>query len=391
MRAEIVCVGSELLLGDIIDANTRYLALRLSGLGIDLYYSTTVGDNQARLVECLGRALERSDLVLTTGGLGPTDDDVTREAIAELFGETPFVDAELARQLRDFFALRGIVMTSNNLKQASLIPSARAIPNTRGTAPGWWATREGRSVVAMPGPPAELHNMWESEIEPRLQRSDSVIRSRTLKLFNISESLVDSLLKPLTPSSNPTVGVYAKIDGIHVRITAKAANDARALEAIEPVENEVRRVLGDFLWGSDEDTQESVAGALLMSRGATLAIAESVTAGHLSSLLASAPGSESYFKGALVTPRDARAAGKEEDCVAMARDALQQFVADVGLAVLGRAVEGTDASMDEVVVAVVWPSKDRVATGVYRARPHMARTLGAYYGLHELRRALSAD
>jgi len=391
MRAEIICVGSELLLGDIIDANTRYLALRLSGLGIDLYYSTTVGDNQARLVDCLGRALGRSDLVLTTGGLGPTDDDVTREAIAELFGETPTVDETLARELRDFFALRGIEMTPNNLKQASLIPSARAIPNARGTAPGWWATRGGRSVVAMPGPPGELHNMWESEIEPRLQRRDSVIRSRTLKLFNISESTVDSLLKPLTPSSNPTVGVYAKIDGIHVRITAKAANDARALEAIEPVENEVRRVLGDFLWGSDNDTQESVAGALLMSRGATLAVAESVTAGQLSSLLTSAPGSESYFRGALVMPRAAGAGGKEEDCVAMAHQALQHFGADMGLAVLGRAVEGTDTPMGEVVVAVVWPSKDRVATGVYRSRPHRVRTLGPYYGLHELRRVLSTD
>jgi nicotinamide-nucleotide amidase len=391
MRAEIICVGSELLLGDIIDANTRYLALRLSALGIDLYYSTTVGDNQARLVDCLGRGLGRSDLVLTTGGLGPTDDDVTREAIAELFGETPTVDETLARELREFFALRGIEMTSNNLKQASLIPSARAIRNTRGTAPGWWATRAGRSVIAMPGPPGELHNMWENEVEPRLQRSDSVIRSRTLKLFNISESLVDSLLKPLTPSSNPTVGVYAKIDGIHVRITAKAADDASALEAIEPVENEVRRVLGDFLWGSDNDTQESVAGQLLMSRGVTLAVAESVTAGQLALLLTSAPASESYFKGALVMPWAAGSGGKEEDCVAMARQAVQHFGADIGLAVLGRSVEGTDTPMGEVVVAVVWPSKDRVATGVYRSRPNRVRPLGPYYGLHELRRVLSAD
>jgi nicotinamide-nucleotide amidase len=391
MRAEIICVGSELLLGDIIDANTRYLALRLAALGIDLYYSTTVGDNQARLVDCLGRALGRSDLVLTTGGLGPTDDDVTREAIAELFGETPTVDETLAQELREFFALREIEMTPNNLKQVSLIPSARAIPNTRGTAPGWWATRAGRSVIAMPGPPGELHNMWENEIEPRLQRSDSVIRSRTLKLFNISESLVDSLLKPLTPSINPTVGVYAKIDGIHVRITAKAADDASALEAIEPVENEVRRVLGDFLWGSDNDTQESIAGELLMSRGATLAVAESVTAGQLASLLTNAPGSESYFKGALVMPWAAGPGGKEEDCVAMARQAVQHFGADIGVAVLGRAVEGTDTPMGEVVVAVVWPSKDRVATGVYRSRPNRVRPLGPYYGLHELRRVLSTD
>ncbi len=391
MRAEIICVGSELLLGDITDTNTRYLALRLSELGIDLHYSTTVGDNRARLVDCLDRALGRSDIVLTTGGLGPTDDDITRDAIADLFGETATVDEALARVLREFFALRGIAMTSNNLKQASLIPSARAVHNARGTAPGWWATREGRSVIAMPGPPGEMQHMWENEIEPRLQRSDSIIRSRTLKLFNISESLVDSLLRPVTPSSNPTVAVYAKQDGIHVRITAKAANDADALRAIEPVESDVRRALGEFMWGSDSDTQESVVAALLTSRGTTLAIAEAVTAGHLTSLLAAAPGSEAFLRGALITPHPDGASGNRENCVAMARNVLQQFDADMGLAVLGCAVEGTDEPMNEIVVAVVEPSKDRVATGVYRSRPHRVRTLGAYYGLHELRRALSSD
>ncbi len=390
MRAEIICVGSELLLGDITDTNTRYLAQRLSGLGIDLHYSTTVGDNRARLVDCLGRALGRSDIVLTTGGLGPTDDDITREAIADLFGETATVDEALARALREFFALREIKMTPNNLKQASLIPSARAVPNARGTAPGWWVTRDGRSVIAMPGPPGEMQHMWESEIEPRLQRSDSVIRSRTLKLFNISESLVDSLLKPVTPSSNPTVAVYAKQDGIHVRITAKAANDAGALQAIEPVETDVRRALGEFIWGSDSDTQESVVAVLLTSRGTTLAIAEAVTGGHLTSLLAAAPGSESFFRGALIMPRLDGAPANEEDCVAMARQALQQFGADMGLAVLGCAVEGTDEPMNEIVVAIVGPSKERVTTGVYRSRPHRVRSLGAYYGLHELRRALSS-
>ena len=390
MRAEIICVGSELLLGDITDTNTRYLALRLSGLGIDLHYSTTVGDNRARLVDCLGRAVGRSDIVLTTGGLGPTDDDITREAIADLFGETATVDQALAGALREFFALREIKMTPNNLKQASLIPSAVAIANTRGTAPGWWVTRAGRSIIAMPGPPGEMQHMWESEVEPRLQQSDSVIRSRTLKLFNISESMVDSLLRPLTPSRNPTVAVYAKQDGIHVRITAKADNDAQALQAIKPVEKKVRSALGEFLWGSDNDTQESVVAALLTSRRATLALAESVTTGHLSSLLAGVSGSESYFKGALVMPPAAEA-GSERDCVVMARHALQQFGADMGLAVLGRAVEGTDAPMEEVVVAVVWPAKDRVATGVYKSRPHRVRTLGVYYALHELRKVLAGD
>lgn len=386
MRAEIVCVGSELLLGDIADTNTQYLARRLSALGIDLYYSTAVGDNLVRLLDCLRRAYDRSDLILTSGGLGPTDDDLTREGIAALIGENPSIDEALASGLRRFFDSRRIPMTENNLKQAWLVPSATAIVNDRGTAPGWWVRKNGRQIIAMPGPPGELHAMWEGQIEPRLGDGTSVIRSRTLKLFNISESRVDVVLKSLTPAANPTVAIYAKQDGIHVRITAKAGSHDEAVRAIGTVEANVRELLGDFIWGADDDTQDSVAGVMVAASGATLAVGEAVTCGQVAALVGAAPGSETWFRGAVVLPGAER---YHRDAVGLAVRAREQFGADMSLGVCGWPVEGADPAMVELLVAFVCPDRRVERTGSYRSRPYTVRTLGAYYALHELRSALA--
>ncbi len=195
-RAEIVSIGTELLLGNIVDTNAAYLAGELPALGINLYWITQVGDNRARLVETLRRALERSDLVLTTGGLGPTEDDITRETIAETLGEAMQVQPELERHLRQLFAGRGWTMPQRNLKQATLIPSAQAILNPRGTAPGWWVEWQGRLLVAMPGPPHEMHRMWQMEVVPRLRPhlGGEIIVSRTVKSFGLGEASVDELL-----------------------------------------------------------------------------------------------------------------------------------------------------------------------------------------------------
>src|SRR6266540_2824817 len=165
MKAEIISIGTEILLGEIVDTNSAYVAARLPALGIDLYYKHTVGDNLDRLVEVIRRARDQNDLVICTGGLGPTEDDLTREAIAVVHGETPQMDPDLEADLRSLFQRRGQTsMPERNLKQAWLIPSARAIPNPRGTAPGWWAERDGKIVIAMPGPPAEMNRMWEEEV-----------------------------------------------------------------------------------------------------------------------------------------------------------------------------------------------------------------------------------
>src|SRR4030067_2075626 len=194
-------------------------------MGLALYYVSGVGDNLQRPEETLGRAHKPSALVLITGGLGPTEDDLTREAIALSLDEEMYVDKEMEERLRSFFAARGFTFPERNVKQAMLIPSAQAIPNPRGTAPGWWVEKEGRIIVAMPGPPAELERMWEAEVAPRpagLTTGD-VIVSRTLKTVGIGEGQLDEMVSPLLKSENPTVGVYAKQDGVHLRLTAKAA------------------------------------------------------------------------------------------------------------------------------------------------------------------------
>ncbi|MCH7835896.1 MAG: competence/damage-inducible protein A, partial [Chloroflexi bacterium] len=204
MNAEIISVGTEILLGEILDTNSQYLAVRLPPLGIDLYFISKVGDNLQRLAETIGRAHKRSHLVLITGGLGPTEDDLTRQAIALTLDEEMYVDKETEQRLREFFAARGFTFPERNVKQAMLIPSAQAIPNPRGTAPGWWVEKEGRVIVAMPGPPAELERMWEVEVTPRLARmaGGDIIASRTLKTIGIGEGHLDEMVSPLLKSEN---------------------------------------------------------------------------------------------------------------------------------------------------------------------------------------------
>ncbi len=303
MKAELISIGTELLLGEILDTNAQYIAARLPALGIDLFYMSKVGDNLDRIAEVTERAWGRSDFVVTTGGLGPTEDDLTREGIAQALGESMTVDAELAQQLREFFARRGATMPERNLKQAALIPSARAIPNPRGTAPGWWVEREGRVIVAMPGPPSEMERMWEQEVAPELERRrpGAVLVARTLKTAGLGEGHIDELVSPLLKSTNPTIGVYARADGVQLRIAAKAATSEAARRLIEPVEAEVRRLLGTIVWGADGDTLESVTGELLARYGLTLGTMESCTGGLLANTITNVPGSSAYFRGGLVS------------------------------------------------------------------------------------------
>ena len=361
MQAELISIGTELLLGEILDTNAQYLAARLPPLGIDLYYMSKVGDNLERLTEVIGRAWGRSDLVITTGGLGPTEDDLTREAIARVLGEELSVDPELERQLREFFARRAVAMPERNVKQAALIPSARAIPNPRGTAPGWWVEREERIIVAMPGPPSEMERMWEREVAPELERRHrgAVLITRTLKTVGLGESYVDELISPLLRSTNPTIGVYARADGVQLRIAAKAATKEEAYRLIEPVEVEVRRILGDIVWGADDDTLESAVGDLLRQHGLTLATMESCTGGLLAHTITNVPGSSDYFRGGRVSYATEMKIGwgVSADVIAqhgvisaecareMARAARERLHADVGIGITG--VAGPDPQEDK--------------------------------------------
>ena len=318
MRAELLSIGTELLLGEIVDTNAAYLAGRLALLGIDCLHMQTVGDNLGRAKEAFERALARSDLVVATGGLGPTEDDLTREAIAAAIGETPEVEPQLERELRSWFAGRGLPMPERNRKQAWLIPSARALPNPNGTAPGWDVQRNGKRIVAMPGVPREMTPMWEELVEPTLTQG-SALRRRTLKLLGIGESAVEEKLDELVHSTSPTVATYAKNDGVHVRIADKAPTGAEADARIARVEAEVRVRLGEYVWGTDSETLPGVIGRGLLAHGWSLAVAESLSMGDIARSLADAGDARRWFAGGLVRlgadaealEREARALGGE--------------------------------------------------------------------------------
>jgi len=302
MHAEILSCGTELLLGYITDTNATYLAQSLPTLGIDLYFVSQVGDNQGRIVETLQRAWQRSDLIIMTGGLGPTEDDLARESISALLGETMQVDAKLEADLRAKFAYMKTKMPESNVKQATLIPSAQAIPNPVGSAPGWWVEKDNHIIVAMPGVPREMYRMWENEVVPRLSsHTGGVIFTRILRVAGLGESTVEEKLGSLIHSTNPTLATYAKNDAIDVRVTAKAATIEVAEQQVNEAEIQVREILGNAVFGIDKDTLASVVGDLLQSRNQTLGVMESLTGGLLSSTITDVKSSSKHFIGSIVS------------------------------------------------------------------------------------------
>ncbi len=355
MRAEIVSVGTELLLGFIVDTNAAYLAQQLQPLGIDLYWISQVGDNLGRLTEVLRRAWERSDLTIVTGGLGPTEDDLTREAIAAVLGEEMRVVPELEQALRAYFAQRGRPMPERNLKQATLIPSAQVLPNPIGTAPGWWVERDGRLIVAMPGVPTEMVRMWTHEVVPRLltRLGGGTIQTRLLKVWGIGESAVEEIIAPLIRSTNPTLATYAKSDGIHVRITAKAPDPATARAMLAPAEQEVRRLLGEAVYGADDETMAGVVGQLLRAREWSLATGETTTGGALASLITDEIDHPQWYRGGIVAPTGADLArlGVDPDLVA-AHGLLSRPVTE---ALAGAVRRATGADLALALGAVLGP------------------------------------
>jgi nicotinamide-nucleotide amidase len=301
MKAEIIATGTEILLGEIVDTNTSFLASELALLGIDIHFTSAVGDNYERFSGVLRQAWERSDIIITTGGLGPTQGDITRDVIARVVGEETYIDEGTKRNLVAYFSRLGTEMPANNLKQATLIPSAVALMNPQGTAPGWWVEKHGRIIIALPGPPGELQPMWRNQILPRLrERSGAVIVSRILKTWGFTESKVDEMVAPYLRSQNPTVAIYARPDGIILRITAKSINEDSAREMITVTEANIRRVLGERVWGVDQETMASVVGRLLADKGLTLAVCESFTGGFLTYSLSNAITNSPCFTGGIV-------------------------------------------------------------------------------------------
>ncbi|MBX6377426.1 MAG: competence/damage-inducible protein A, partial [Clostridia bacterium] len=304
MTGEIVSVGTELLLGQIVNTNARDLAEVLARYGIDVYFQQVVGDNLERLTAALRLALGRSDLVLTTGGLGPTQDDLTRDGVAAALGLDLVENEEARQQVEAFFARRRRALTATQYRQWVLPRGARPIANSVGSAPGFWLEGGGKLVVALPGPPPELRAMVRSFLEPFLRERSGgqVLFSRTLRVCELGEAVAEERVRDIVAhATNPTIAPYAKPGEVHFRLTAKAPDEATARALIAPVEAALRERLDPYVFGVDDEELEAVVGRLLRERGLTLAAAESCTGGLLGQRLTSVAGSSDYFLLSAVT------------------------------------------------------------------------------------------
>jgi nicotinamide-nucleotide amidase len=304
MSAEIICVGTELLLGDILNTNSQYLAQELASLGIPHYYQTVVGDNLDRLQQVIDIAVKRSSILIFTGGLGPTPDDLTTEAIAIYFN-TPLIEkSEIIADISRKFAERGRNMTSSNRKQALIPQGATILPNPLGTAPGIiWQPKTGLTILTFPGVPSEMKRMWRETAVPFLKSQGwgkEIIYSRMLRFRGIGESALAEKVNHLFNLTNPTVAPYAGEGEVRLRVSAKAKSEQDAIAIIKPVAQEIIQIAGLDYFGADEDTLASVVGELLQKAGNTLSVAESCTGGGLGEMLTSIPGSSDYFLGGII-------------------------------------------------------------------------------------------
>ncbi|MDE6108335.1 MAG: competence/damage-inducible protein A [Oscillospiraceae bacterium] len=301
--AELIAVGTELLLGSIANTDGQFLSRELAALGISVYHHTVVGDNPGRLRAAVEIAKGRADLIITTGGLGPTCDDLTKNVLAEAFGKTLVYNEEAARRMEDYFRRAGREVTPNNYQQAYLPEGCVPFQNDWGTAPGCGFEADGVRVIMLPGPPSECQPMFRERAVPYLRDwIDGTVFSRTLRIFGMGESAVESLLRDkMNAMENPTLAPYAKEGEVELRLTAKAPDVEAAQALIAPAEAELRGILGDLIYGTDEDNLESVCLRLLKERGLTLSAAESCTGGLVAQRITDLPGASAVFKGGVVS------------------------------------------------------------------------------------------
>lgn len=370
MTVEFICVGTELLLGNIVNTNAAFLAEKCAELGLSCYYQTVVGDNRDRLLATLRTAMERSDIVLLSGGLGPTKDDLTKETVAEVLG-VPLVEDAASRQLiADYFAERGMTPTENNWKQALIPQGAKAIQNNNGTAPGIAAHNNGRYVFLMPGPPNELKPMFVDSIMPFLRTLEKdVISSVTVKVVGIGESQAETMVSDLMEAqSNPTLAPYAKTGEVHFRITAKAKSKEEAAALIAPLEAELKKRFGEHVYTTEaEVTLEQALTELLLQNNFTMTAAESCTGGMIAARMVNVPGVSEVFKAGFVTyANEAKTkfvgvsdetlrtygAVSSQTAEEMVRGAAKAAEADVALAVTG--IAGPDGGTADKPVGLVY-------------------------------------
>lgn len=306
MIAEILCIGTELLMGQVLNTNAQFISRRLSALGVSQYHQTVVGDNAQRLEEAYRLALSRADVVITSGGLGPTVDDITKRVAAKVAGKELVRFPEAEEMLRERFRQYHKEMTANNLSQAMFTPDATLLPNPNGTAPGAIVPMgEGKAVIHLPGPPVELQPMFINEVEPWLrEKSGQTLVSRYIRIFGMGESDVDYRLSDLETGGNPSLSPYCSLGEVQLRATAAAKTEAEAVALLEPLLAEVKRRLGSVIYAIEEDDSGSLAKTavgLLKQRGWTVATAESLTGGMICATLVDVPGASSVVRGGFVT------------------------------------------------------------------------------------------
>ena len=361
---EILSVGTEILLGDILNTNSKYLSTELAKLGISVLRHTTVGDNADRLAAALGTALERSDIVIATGGLGPTADDITRDVCCSVMGFELEFNQKIADEIKSYFEAKNIEMPESNLRQAYVPKGGVFFENRNGTAPGLGMKKNGKCVVILPGPPYEMAPMYHESVVPYLaEYSDSVIVSHTVRTMGIGESAMAEAVADLLEKSNPTVAPYAKKGEALLRVTAKASCESEAEALCYPVIEEIKRRLGSFVYGIDSESIEERVVELLKNSKLTIATAESCTAGYIPKRITDIAGASSVFEfGAItysnrmkekilgVNPETLAAHGavSEETAAQMAAGIRRVSGADIGISVTGIAGPGSDGTSKPV-------------------------------------------
>lgn len=357
---EILSVGTEILLGDILNTNSRYLSLELAKLGISVLRHTTVGDNAERLAAALRTALDRSDIVIATGGLGPTQDDITRDVCCDVMGFELKLDEKIAQGIKDYFAVKGYDMPESNLRQAYVPVGGTVFENLHGTAPGLGLKKNGKCVVILPGPPYEMAPMYHESVVPFLKEySDGAIVSHTVRTMGIGESAMAEDVADLLENENPTVAPYAKKGEALLRVTAKAHSEEEAEELCKPVLEEIRKRLGGYVYGIDSESIEQKVVELLKENNFTLATAESCTAGYIPKRITDIPGASSVFEyGAITYSNEVKqrvlgvkketlekyGAVSEQTAREMAEGIRRVSGADIGISVTGIAGPGNDGT-----------------------------------------------
>ena len=408
---EILSVGTELLLGNIANTDAQTLSQGLSELGLNVYYHTVVGDNPQRAREAVAIAKKRADIIITTGGLGPTCDDLTKNVLAEAFGKKLVFDEPSAERIRSYFAKTKRPMTDNNLQQAMLPEGCTVLANDWGTAPGCAFQAEGVHVIMLPGPPSECRPMFQDRAKPYLQSlSEGVIASHTLKLFGIGESAMEAQLRDqMNAMSNPTLAPYAKEGECELRVTAKAPTDAEAQALLKPTVEQVKALFGSKVYGVDVSSLEEVVEGLLREKGMTIGVAESCTGGLMAKRLTDVAGASQVFLGGIVSYTNQVKAGmlhvpqhlldqfgavSPEVALAMAEGARKALGCDIALATTGVAGPDKDDWDNEVgtmFVAIATPDGTHVRPLKLGSRPVRARlrTQTAHHAFDLARRYLT--